>query len=138
MECSPVHQNQQRKHSFPPAVTPIAAATAAGQLDPLTALLHQHQQQQNGHSHGLFNGTNANGGNAPQQAGAGYPWLHGTDGIFPSPSSSATSNNDGQGGNNNGSGTGIAAAIFGTQLSQESHEGGENGGAHHVYAPKVQ
>lgn len=103
MECSP---GQQRKHSMPaPQLDPLGAL-----LGPAAAAAQQVQGQQQ-----MFNGN----------ANTGYPWLHGTDGIFPSPSSSSTSTNNND---NNGSGGG---GHFAGALALDGHgsEGGENG--HH-------
>ena len=99
--------------------------------------------QQNNIGSNLFNGGGTNGniiGGGQQQSA--YPWLHGTDGIFPSPSSSSTStqNNENGGGGNgtmppqNGGGIGNGATISGVAslfASQLGNGGHEVGGLHH-------
>uniref|UniRef100_A0A1I8B4J9 SANT domain-containing protein n=1 Tax=Meloidogyne hapla TaxID=6305 RepID=A0A1I8B4J9_MELHA len=91
MECSS-SPNRKISSGHPIAPIPISVSSSEGgggisSLDQLSVLLGNHQQQNTPSKHFNFGSNNSlNNSN--------YPWLHGTDGIFPSPSSSTTSNNN--------------------------------------------
>ncbi|KAF7637265.1 hypothetical protein Mgra_00003231 [Meloidogyne graminicola] len=96
MECSPLRKISPQQQQQPIAPIPISLSNINRELngngggissiDQLSVLLGN-QQNTSFNSNCSNNSTNST-------TNSNYPWLHGTDGIFPSPSSSTTSNNN--------------------------------------------
>nr|CAD2196767.1 unnamed protein product [Meloidogyne enterolobii] len=141
--CSPTtNRKLSGNQQCPPPIAPIpiSASNILGNdggggggissLNQLSVLLgNQQQQQQNTSLQQHFNGGSNNSLN-----NSNYPWLHGTDGIFPSPSSSTTSNNNethfGVGNHHDGGLLGGLETIMTTDL--EGRNNNHFGGTHKV------